>query len=145
MFARRREKLVAEITAAVVEQLKQQQVGATPTQLDVVGKFFESTLGGMGSFMNGASELALRSSAALMGQRGGWAKAKNRRAKQSAAAATVESDCELCIDPMSRNLTVPIILEHNAKHQNRRPTDPGKRAAAPGNEPTREPSTEGST
>ena len=113
-FKRRRQRLVSEVVAAVLKALPSQQ----PSGLDAIGEFYSKTLGGMGQFMNGAGELALRSAASILGQKGGIARQKNRAARKAAAiAAATKPRCALCVDPMHRGVTIPMILEHQ-KHAN---------------------------
>lgn len=120
MFRRTRDRLVREITAAVLDAVGKQQPTGNDSGMQAVGTFFGETLKGMGAFMNGASELALKSSASLLGQKGGRAKARNRQLREMVKKAT--SECVLCLDPMHRGTTLAQIDFHR-QHESR-PQEP---------------------
>jgi hypothetical protein len=116
-FKSRRNALIAEITAAVIDALEKRHPAASATPIDAIGKFYADSLGGMSAFMTNAGELALRGAMSAMGQRGGRAKAKKRAERLALGAATPRS-CALCLDPQYRGVTVQMIQEHRRHEGN---------------------------
>ncbi len=142
-FKSRRQKLIADVTAAVVDALAKQAPTAKEAPYDSVGKFYAETLGGMSSFLTQAGELALSGAMAAMGRRGGKAKARNRAERLARlAAAPKPSDCELCRDPQTRNVTVESIREHRIHESkgttNRNGSAPEQASSGPDNGQTGE-------
>jgi hypothetical protein len=81
----------------------------------------------VGAFRTGASELALNSSASLLGQKGGRAKARNRAARLAAASPANRGErgrcgvagCRnpLCENPNYPHVTIPMIAEFKTHEQ----------------------------
>jgi hypothetical protein len=118
LFSRNRKKLVQELSAAVGEAVREALKEANKPKLDDFGSFYEKTLGGMSSFMNGAADVAIRGAASALGQRGGRKTQARKRARIELANARNNSPpCPLCRDPLARNITVEQILEHR-RHEN---------------------------
>jgi hypothetical protein len=121
MFRRRRENLIRDVTAAVmvaVEERLKATTKADPADIADVGA---KMLGGMTDFLKGAGDIALRGAASAMGQRGGRRTQEKRRAAKRLAFESNQpaAECDLCRDPLTRNVSIEMIMRHRA-HEHRR-------------------------
>ena len=122
-FRRRREQLVTDVSRAVLTALEERLKAApaqSPADIAAVGA---QMLGGMTEFLKGAGDLALRGAASALGQRGGRRTQERKRAAKRLAAESQPPNCELCRDPLTRHVTVEMILQHRS-HEGRRHASP---------------------
>jgi len=93
------EALVQALVGALVDGFKNQLDG----NAKIAGVFSD--------FTKSLGELTMRQAAQRLGSRGG------RRSAERRAAQKVKSDCPLCRNPLTRNVTVPIIEAHRMHEQ----------------------------
>lgn len=132
---KKQEALVKEITQAAVTAaiaaVQEQLSRPSHPSLDEAGGFYGKAIDSMGNFLANAGELALRGAASAMGQRGGRATARNRAAKRVPPTARPVVECELCRNPLTRNVTVESIMRHR-QHEYSGPPSPTDTPEGPG-------------
>jgi hypothetical protein len=121
---------VAEIAAraaeaAVTRALSEQNKGSTEALTQAIQSLFSKQIESfgknveaMGSFLQGIGELSVRRAAVALGSRGGRKRVENLE-RRKAAQQALFTDCEVCIDPRSKN-SAAIVKHVNEGHEARR-------------------------
>jgi hypothetical protein len=121
----RLEKMLEELTRAITAPPPAAPEG--PNATAIIAEAFGKMAGNQTDLFASMSDLAMKSAARRMGIRGGTKRAltAERRADGKFAVKRLRDDrgrrCPLCVNPMERNVSIPMIQEHRQHEQQQQP------------------------
>lgn len=113
------ERSIGELSAKLEKAAEPRQ----PNMGDALASLLGKTIDGQANMVGALGDLAIRGAARRMGIRGGTKRAsdaeRSKTGKFLPRRRREETDCRLCDDPMSRNLTIQEIQTHRTHEASR--------------------------